>query len=107
MQIYEISLAIGVMAVANFLTRVSPFLFFRKREMPRLLKFFGDVFPGTIMIILVLYSVSGSDLANEGTSQVVAILVTLGLHLMRNNYLLSILGGTIFYMVLVQYGGLS
>lgn len=102
---YEIYLAIAIMAVVNYFTRVLPFLFFKKNELPSYIVFIERFFPSVIMTILIVYSIKDIDfsLAPYGLKEVGAILFTAILHLTLKNYLISIFAGTIFYMGLVQY----
>lgn len=104
----SVYLAIFVMAVANFLTRVFPFLFFVKKEPPAIIIFIEKNFPPIIMTILIFYTLSSIDFKNElyGLKEFLAIGVTAFLHIRFNNYLVSIFIGTIFYMYLVQFSGL-
>lgn len=101
----EIYLAIAVMAVVNFFTRVFPFLFFRKRELPSYIIFIEKYFPAVIMTILVFYSIKEVDFitAPYGYKELGGIVCTVILHLGFKNYLLSIFGGTISYMFMVQF----
>jgi len=98
-------LAILIMAVANFLTRVFPFLFFIKREPPHIILFIERNFPPIIMTILIFYTLGSIDFskAPHGLNELLSIFFTAFLHYRFNNYLVSIFGGTIFYMFLVQY----
>ena len=101
----EIYIAIAIMAVVNFFTRVFPFLFFRKNELPSYVVFIEKFFPAVIMTILIVYSVKDIDfsLAPYGIKEIGGILFTAILHIVFKNYLVSIFSGTIFYMALVQY----
>lgn len=101
----EIYLAIAVMAVVNYFTRVFPFLFFRKNELPSYVVFIEKFFPSVIMTILIVYSIKDVNFAimPYGLKEVGGIIFTAILHLTLKNYLISIFMGTIFYMVLVQY----
>ena len=101
----EIYIAIAIMAVVNFFTRVFPFLFFRKNELPLYVVFIERFFPAVIMTILIVYSIKDIDfsLAPYGLKEIGGVLFTAILHIVFKNYLVSIFSGTIFYMVLVQY----
>jgi len=101
----EIYLAILVMAIANLITRAIPFIFFNKKSPPKYIKFISDNFPAIIMIILIFYTLAKVDFANApyGLKEIIAISITAFLHIRLNNYLISILVGTISYMVLIQY----
>lgn len=97
-------LAIAVMAIANYITRVFPFLFFIKHKPPKTILYIEKNFPPIIMTILIFYTLGSIDFtkAPYGIKEVVAIALTIFLHYRFNNYLVSIFGGTIFYMILVQ-----
>jgi branched-subunit amino acid transport protein AzlD len=101
----EIYLAIIVMAIANYLTRVIPFLFFAKKEPPSFVLFIEKNFPPIIMTILIFYTLANVDFVNEmyGIKEFSSILLTAFLHIRYNNYLVSIFVGTFFYMALVQF----
>ncbi|WP_108063034.1 branched-chain amino acid transporter permease [Poseidonibacter lekithochrous] len=105
MSSYEIYIAIVIMAVVNYFTRVFPFLFFRKNDLPPYVVFIEKFFPAVIMTILIVYSVKDVDfsLAPYGLKELGGIAFTALLHITLKNYLISIFAGTIFYMALVQY----
>ncbi len=105
MSSYEIYLAIIVMALVNLFTRAFPFIFFKKNHLPKSLDFLQKFFPATIMTILVVYSIKDVDFVNNyyGLKEFGAIIFTVVVHQKFKNYLVSIFGGTIFYMFLVQY----
>lgn len=102
---YEIYIAIAIMTLVNYFTRVLPFLFFKKNDLPSYIVFIEKFFPAVIMTILIVYSVKDIDfsLVPYGLKEIGAILFTAVLHLSLKNYLISIFAGTIFYMGLVQY----
>ncbi|QKF83100.1 branched-chain amino acid transporter permease [Halarcobacter ebronensis] len=101
----EIMIAIAVMSLVNLFTRIFPFLFFKKAELPSSLEFVGKYFPSIILTILIFYTLKEIDfsLYPYGIKELGAILFTIVLHLGLKNYLISIFFGTIFYMGLVQY----
>ena len=101
----DILIAIIVMSLANFATRLFPFLFFVNREPPALIIFVEKTFPPIIMTILIFYSLKHIDLSVEpyGFSEISAVIVTVLVHLGLKNYLVSIFSGTLFYMAMVQY----
>ncbi len=101
----EIYIAIAIMALVNFFTRVFPFLFFGKKDLPPFLLFIERFFPAVIMTILIVYSIKDINfhLFPYGLKEFGGIIFTAILHLSLKNYLISIFGGTIFYMGLVQF----
>jgi branched-subunit amino acid transport protein AzlD len=101
----DIYIAIAIMSVISFFTRVLPFLFFKKRELPESLEFVGKYFPAIILTILVFYTIKDMNFTvfPYGLKEISAIIFTACLHILMKNYLLSIFVGTIFYMGLVQF----
>ena len=100
----EIYLAILVMSLTNYLTRLFPFIFFLKNDPPKIIVYIETYFPPVIMTILIFYSIKDISFTNYpyGLKEMLAIVFTAAIHLWRNNYLVSIFGGTLFYMFLVQ-----
>ena len=97
--------AIAVMAVVTFLTRALPFLLFdRGSSPPKIVLYLGRVLPPAIIAMLIIYCLKDlSFLSLEGWApQLISVAAVVVLHLWRHNNLLSIFGGTILYMVLVQ-----
>ncbi len=96
--------AVAVMALANLLTRVAPFLFFSHRRPPRALIFVEENFPPIILTILIFYTLASVDFSSApyGLKELGGIAVTMLLHRLFGNYLISIFGGTAFYMTMVQ-----
>ena len=97
--------AIAVMAIVTFLTRALPFLLFDRGESPpKLVLYLGRVLPPAIIAMLIVYCLRGVSFATPGgwVPQLLCVAVVVALHLWKHNNLLSIFGGTILYMVLVQ-----
>ena len=97
--------AIAVMAIVTFLTRVLPFLLFDRGESPpKLVLYLGRVLHPAIIAMLIVYCLRGVSFATPGgwVPQLLCVAVVVALHLWKHNNLLSIFGGTVLYMVLVQ-----
>ena len=97
--------AIAVMAIVTFLTRVLPFLLFdRGASPPKLVLYLGRVLPPAIIAMLIVYCLRGVSFSTPGgwVPQLLCVAVVVALHLWKHNNLLSIFGGTVLYMVLVQ-----
>ena len=97
-------LIIAICAACTFFERALPFLVFRGREVPPVVRYLGKVLPMTIMATLVIYCIKDISLTALGTilPYVVGIAVTSLVHLWKRNNLLSIALGTVAYMVMVQ-----
>ena len=98
-------LIIAVTALVTLLLRAMPFILFGKNELPQTVKYLGNVLPPAIMVILVIYCVRNVNLfaGSRGIPEFIAIAVVAVLHIRRKNTLLSILSGTVCYMLLVQF----
>ncbi len=97
--------AIIVMSLVTYLIRLAPFILFRKgKTTPRWVAYIGSVLPPAVMGMLIIYSLKSVDIdaLNQVLPVVVAITVTAVLHLWKRNNLISILSGTIVYMILIQ-----
>ena len=87
------------------LTRFLPFFIFRKgAKTPAFITHLGNVLPYAIMGMLVIYCLKDVTFlsAPYGLPEMLGCAVTALLHIWKRNTLLSIGGGTILYMVLVQ-----
>lgn len=99
-------LTIGLCALATVLTRFLPFLVFRAdRPAPKYIRYLGKALPAAIFGMLVVYCLKNVSLVtgNYGIPEGVAIVSVVVLHLWKRNMLLSIGGGTVCYMALVQF----
>lgn len=99
-------LLIGVCALATMLTRFLPFLIFssKGRGTPAVIRYLGRVLPAAIFGMLVVYCLKGVSLTSgsRGLPEALAILVIFLLHRWKHQTLLSIAGGTLCYVLLVQ-----
>ncbi len=97
--------ALGVLATGNLITRALPFVLFSRRRPPGWVFFIERNFSPVIMTILVLYTLRTIDFSHApyGAREIAAVAVTALLHLWRGNYLLSIFGGTAFYMIVLRF----
>ena len=101
----QIILTILPVAAATALTRFLPFLIFPAgKPTPKYIQYLGKVLPSAVFGLLIVYCLKNVSLVSgsHGIPEVIAIAVTAGLHLWKRQMLLSIAGGTICYMLLVQ-----
>lgn len=94
---------IAIMAVVTMLLRFLPFILFSKNT-PKLVLYLGEVLPYSVMAMLVVYCLKGTDFTGQshGIPEILSVLLVVILHKWKHNALLSILCGTICYMLLVQ-----
>lgn len=97
-------LIIVICTLCTWLERALPFLIFRGREVPEIVRYLGRVLPMAIMATLVIYCLKGISFATMAgwAPMLIASALTAALHLWKRSTMLSIFGGTISYMVLVQ-----
>ena len=97
-------LVIVVCVLCTFLPRVLPFLLFGGREVPKVVKYLGRILPLAVMTTKVVYCLRGITFIEAGNflPQLISVAVVVALHLWKRNTFLSIIGGTICCMVLMQ-----
>ena len=91
--------------LGTMLTRFLPFAVFSgRRPTPKYIQYLGRMLPGAVFSMLVVYCLRGVSLTrySYGLPELLSIAVTIGMHLWKRQMLLSIAGGTICYMLLVQ-----
>ena len=99
-------ITLACVVFATVLTRFLPFLVFPKnRPIPKFLQYLCKVLPGAVFGLLVIYCLKNVSLlsGSHGIPELIAILVVVALHLWKKQMLLSIAGGTVVYMLLVQF----
>lgn len=86
-------------------TRFLPFLIFPEgKNAPRFVTYLGTVLPCAVIGLLVVYCLKDALFtAFHGLPEAAAIGFVFLLHRWKKNTLLSIGGGTVFYMILVQF----
>ncbi|MDO4305821.1 MAG: AzlD domain-containing protein [Eubacteriales bacterium] len=99
-------LLIAIMALVTQLIRFLPFAVFAKGT-PAPILYLGKVLPPAIMAMLVVYCLRNISFtgASHGIPEVCAVVLVIVLHKWRHSTLLSIVGGTACYMLLVQVFG--
>lgn len=96
---------IAVMAAVTALLRFLPYLLFPEgKQAPKVITYLSGVLPSAVIGMLVVYCfkdvhpLSGS----HGLPELIALAAVAGSYVWKRNTLLSVLGGTVVYMVLVQ-----
>lgn len=95
-----------VIAGVTFLTRLLPFLIFpASKQPPKMVTYLSNVLPAAVMGMLVVYCLKGvSPMAYpHGLPELIAIILVVGSYIWKRNTLLSVLIGTIAYMILIQW----
>ncbi len=97
-------LTVAVIALVTAALRFLPFAVLRRREVPKFIAYLGTVLPFAIMGMLVVYCLRNISFGAVSAylPELLACGLVVGVHVWKRNTLLSILSGTVLYMVLVQ-----
>ena len=96
-------ITIAVVVLGTMVTRFLPFIVFSADRTPEFVRFLGRVLPNAVIGLLVIYSLKDSIVGtNHCIPELIALSFIFILHKWKKNMLISIAGGTIFYMFLVQ-----
>lgn len=98
-------MTIGAVALATVITRFLPFIVFPAgKPQPKYVGFLGKFLPGAVFSMLVVFCLKNVSIisGSHGIPELIAITAVVLLHLYKRNMLISIAGGTVLYMLLVQ-----
>lgn len=98
-------ITIGMIVLATMLTRFLPFLVFpADKPTPKYIQYLGKVLPSAVFGLLIIYCLKNVSIlgGSHGIPELISIALVIVLHLWKRQMLLSIAGGTICYMLLVQ-----
>lgn len=99
-------LTISTVVFGTMLTRFLPFLIFpANKPTPHYIQYLGRMLPAAIFGLLIIYCLKNVSIfsGNHAIPELLAIALVVALHLWKRQMLLSIAGGTIGYMLLVQF----
>ena len=96
--------AIAVAALVTWALRALPFVLFGNRPLPAAMRYLGRALPPAIMTVLVIYCLRNIsfDSLHFGIPELSASALVLILQIVRKNMHLSIIAGTVCYMVLLR-----
>lgn len=106
MSVTQHVIMIGAVVMATMLTRFLPFVIFPSgKPTPGYIRYLGKYLPSAMFGLLVVYSLKDTDVlgGNHGLPEFIAVAVVAVLHLWKRQMLLSIAGGTVCYMLLIQF----
>ena len=98
-------ITIAMVVLGTMITRFLPFLIFPAgKETPKYIQYVGKVLPAAVFGLLVVYCLRSVDLfsCSHGLPEAISIALVIALHVWKRQMLLSIAGGTVCYMLLVQ-----
>ncbi|MBS4236067.1 branched-chain amino acid transporter permease [Campylobacter vulpis] len=90
--------------LGTYLSRVLPYVFFKHKKESQNLLFIQKNMPLLIIIVLFFYTFYGVDFTHSpyGLDMILACVFVFLFHLKFKNALLSIILGTIFYMICLR-----
>lgn len=96
--------AYAVMMLGTMLTRFAASILFKEKT-PEIILYLGNKLPEAAIAMIIIYCFKSVNFlgGNHGIPEIISTLVVVGLHKWKHNTLLSILGGTLLYMALVQF----
>lgn len=97
---------IAMVVIGTMVTRFLPFLLFPSgKPTPKYIQYLGKVLPAAVFGLLVVYCLKNVSVftGSHGIPELLSIILVVVLHLWKRQMLLSIAGGTVCYMLLVQF----
>ncbi len=102
----QMGITIAMCTAATMLTRFLPFLIFSSKDQqpPEVVRYLGRVLPAAIFGMLIVYCLKGVTpfAGSHGIPEAIAIAATIALRKWKHQTLVSIAGGTVCYVLLVQ-----
>ncbi|MDD7177300.1 MAG: branched-chain amino acid transporter permease [Blautia sp.] len=105
MNLTEQMITIFMVVLGTMMTRFLPFILFpADKPTPRYIQYLGNVLPAAVFGLLVIYCLKNVNFlsGSHGLPELISIVLVVGLHYWKRQMLLSIAGGTVCYMILVQ-----
>ena len=97
---------IAMVILGTMLTRFVPFFVFPAgKPTPKYVQYLGNVLPPAVFGLLIIYCLKNVSIftGSHAIPELLAITLVIALHTWKRQMLLSIAGGTIFYMILVKF----
>ena len=101
----QLLITVAMISLGTISMRFLPYILFPAgKPTPRFVQYLGKVLPGAVFAMLLVYSLKDVTIlsGSHGIPELIAIAVVVALHLWKKQMMLSMAGGTIVYMVLVQ-----
>ena len=101
----QLLITVAMISVGTMSMRFLPYILFPAgKPTPKFIQYLGKVLPGAVFAMLLVYSLKDVTIlsGSHGIPELIGIAVTVGLHLWKKQMMISMAGGTIVYMLLVQ-----
>ncbi|MBO6128827.1 MAG: AzlD domain-containing protein [Pseudobutyrivibrio sp.] len=94
------------MGIATLATRILPVLIFgRGKKVPDYILYLGKVVPYTAMGLLIVYCFKDLSITTKphALPELIGMVIVVASYLWRRNTILSVVIGTVAYMIMVQF----
>lgn len=100
----QIFISIVIMSAVTIALRFLPFILFSGKKTPKVIAYLGKVLPYAMMGMLVVYCLRDISFKSAGgfVPEILASAVVVVSYIIKKNSLISIISGTVSYMLLVQ-----
>ena len=105
MTITQQLITILMVSLGTMAMRFLPFIIFPAgKPTPKYISYLGRVLPGAIFAMLVVYCLKNVSFVTSpfGVPEIISIIVVVVLHFWKKQMILSMAGGPVVYMLLVQ-----
>ena len=101
---FRVFILIIVMAFVTMAIRFFPFIVFKGKKTPEVITYLSKYLPYPIIAMLVVYCLKGISVTEKpyGAPEFIGVFIVAALHVWKRNTLLSIVAGTVIYMLLKQ-----
>ena len=99
-------ITVAMVVLGTAVTRFLPFLIFPAgKPTPKYVQYLGKVLPAAVFGLLIVYCLKDVSIltGSHGIPELISIFLVIVLHVWKRQMLLSIAGGTVCYMLLVQF----
>lgn len=99
-----VAAAVAICALITWALRAIPFALLRPIQESEYLHYLGERMPLGIMTILAIHTLKQTELTPMGIGIAAAtVALTIGVHLWRNNFILSVFLGTTVYTLAMSF----
>ncbi|MDE5858905.1 MAG: branched-chain amino acid transporter permease [Oscillospiraceae bacterium] len=98
-------ITIAAIVSGTMITRFLPFILFPAgKPTPKYVQYLGKFLPAAVFGLLIIYCLKNVSIfsGSHGIPELISIGLVVVLHLWKRQMLLSIAGGTVCYMLLIQ-----
>ena len=101
----QVLISIVIISLVTITLRALPFIVFKGRKTPAWVEYMGRVLPFAVIGMLVVYCLKGISFTTPAgfAPALIATAAVVLSYVWKQNTLLSIISGTVIYMILVQF----